>query len=47
MRYRDPDTGRFISEERWEEIQEQQVSEFDDFEDFDDFEQFGEEEYGE
>lgn len=40
--YRDPDTGKFISKERWEEIQrekerEEEANDFDDFEDYDDF----------
>jgi hypothetical protein len=33
--YRDPDTGRFISKEEWEQIQRELES--DDFDDFDDF----------
>lgn len=35
--YRDPDTGRFITEARWEEIQQEKLEEFEDWEDFDEF----------
>jgi hypothetical protein len=47
MIYRDPETGRFITREQWESLQEEVYSEFDDWEDFEDFEHFDEEEYGE
>lgn len=43
MKYRDPDTGAFISEAEWLALQRQ--DDFDDWEDFDDFREFDEEEY--
>lgn len=45
MRYRDPDTGRFITKERWEEIQEAMESEYEDWEDLEDFDFFEEDEF--
>lgn len=43
MKYRNPDTGAFITEEEWLALQQQ--DDFDDWEDFDDFREFDEEEY--
>lgn len=48
--YRDPDTGQFISKERWEEIQRdlEREREADDYDDYEDYEEYGDlEEYGE
>lgn len=45
MRYRDPDTGRFISYETWVELQKETMEEFDDWEYLDWDWDFGEEEY--
>jgi hypothetical protein len=42
--YRDPDTGRFITRARWEEIEQIEMDEFDDWEDFSEFDSFDEEE---
>jgi hypothetical protein len=42
--YRDPDTGRFITEQRWEEIQAEKLEEFEDWEDYEDFDYFDEDE---
>ena len=44
MPYRDPDTGRFITREAWEELQGRDVSDFDDYEDLEDWDDFGEDE---
>lgn len=44
MIYRDPDTGRFITKERWEQIQEGYVDEYDDYEDLENWDSFDEEE---
>lgn len=45
MAYRDPDTGKFITEEKWEALQEeQQQYDDEDYEDLDGFEAFDEEE---
>jgi len=44
-RQHDPDTGRFITRARWEELHEEAMEEFEDWEDLDDFEEFPEEEY--
>ena len=43
--YRDPDTGRFITKARWEEIEAAVMMEFEEWEDFDEFDSFEEEEY--
>lgn len=45
MKYRDPDSGRFITQKQWEGLQGDEVDYFDDYEDFDDYEFFDEEEY--
>lgn len=42
MRYRDPDTGRFISREEWLELQNDERADFDDWDDFADFQEFDE-----
>lgn len=41
--YRDPETGRFISKIKWEEIQREKEREEDavQYNDYDDFEDFG------
>jgi hypothetical protein len=44
LSYRDPDTGRFITRERWEAMGGGTVEQFDDYEDYEDWDQFGEEE---
>ena len=46
--YRDPDTGRFITEAHWLEIQGEDFDpyDFNDWDDFEDFQEFDEEEYG-
>lgn len=45
--YRDPDTGRFITRSRWEQLRENVIEEFDDWDDLSDFEELGEEQtYG-
>lgn len=50
--YRDPDTGRFVSKETFEQIQrekerEEEAEDYDDFSDFDDVGNPEGEEYGE
>jgi hypothetical protein len=44
MRFRHPDTGRFISKSEWESLQPEVIDE-DDFEDLEDWDSLGEEEY--
>ncbi|MGH8715526.1 MAG: hypothetical protein ACREA9_28960 [Pyrinomonadaceae bacterium] len=44
MIYRDPDTGKYLTEKEWQALQDEQEFFEDDFEDFDSFD---EEEYGE
>jgi hypothetical protein len=45
MRYRHPDTGKFISREEWLELQNDERGDVDDWDDFEDFDSFDEEEY--
>jgi hypothetical protein len=45
MKYRDPITGRFITRDAWEAMQEGMIDEFEDYEDLEDWESFDEEEY--
>lgn len=47
MAYRDPDTGRFITQEQWEAIEEARMTEFDDWDDFEEFDAIDEYEYEE
>jgi hypothetical protein len=44
-RYRDPDTGKFISREEYLELQADERGDVDDWDDFEDFREFDEEEY--
>lgn len=44
MIYRDPDTGRFITRERWEALQESAESQYEDWEDLEQWESFDEDE---
>lgn len=46
IRYRDPDTGQFVTYDEWLQKQEPDYSdEFDDWDDFADFDRFDEGEY--
>ncbi len=45
MKFRDPDTGRFITRAQWEDLQEAVIDEYEDFEDLEDLDQLGEKEY--
>lgn len=42
MAYRDPDTGRFITEEQWETLQAGTVEEYEDFDDLEEWDSFDE-----
>lgn len=45
MRYRDPETGKFISREEYLALQADERGDFDDWDDFEDFDQLDEEDY--
>jgi hypothetical protein len=45
MRYKDPDTGKFITREHWLELQADERGDVDDWDDFEDFNEFDEKEY--
>jgi hypothetical protein len=47
VKYRDPDTGRFISREEYLSIEADERGDVGDWDDFEDFQEFDEEEYGE
>jgi len=46
IRYKHPDTGKFISREEYLELQADERGDVDDWDDFEDFREFDEEEYG-
>jgi hypothetical protein len=46
MRYRDIDTGKFISREEYLRLENDERADFDDWDDFGDFQEFEEGEYG-
>ena len=47
IRFRDPDTGRFITQAEYDASRGEVSDDFDDWIDFDDFDVWDEDEYGE